>query len=332
MEFLWVHHLGWLLLVPVMALFLMWRWSARKNALERIGDRALIARLSRRVHYGRRIYQSVLWLLTLALIIIALARPTWGQVLERVEVERRQMVVAIDVSRSMDAQDIRPSRLERALLDLRQLLERLEGVDVGLVLFTNEAFQYVPITYDLQAVTLYLRHITTDAITQQGTALGSALDIAWTSFDARLESERVILMLTDGENHEGDPLRMATMIGEEGGRIHILGYGTEAGAVIPIYENGQLLDYKTDAQGALVETRANPTMMEAITRASGGVLQWVNTPEVGIEPIVDAIQGASAGAGEQIVRVPLEQFHWFVLGALILLTMEMLTQDVRRAS
>jgi Ca-activated chloride channel family protein len=321
-----------LLLIPLMLAFFIWRWQARRRTLAKIGERALIDKLIARVHYRRRIYQIMLWLVALGAIIVALARPTWGETFERLETRQRQVIITLDLSRSMDAQDIVPSRLERAIFDIRQLLEALEGDDVGVVVFTNEAFTYVPLTYDLDAVGVYLNALTTEAITQQGTSLLRALETAVGAFDERADGAKSIVLMSDGESHEGDALEMAQALAEDNITLHVVGYGREEGAVIPVYDDGRIVDYKTDENGILVETRINRPLLEALADIGGGVFQLVDSPTQSILPVVDALQASRQGAGQEtIVRVPVEQFSWFVLLALMSLSFEILIRDTRQA-
>jgi Ca-activated chloride channel family protein len=212
-------------LVLLMAAFLMARSQARSTALRRIGDAELVQMLLAQVSYQRRRWKALCWLAALGALIFALARPVWGIELQRIEKEGLAVMVVLDVSRSMDAQDVLPSRLERAKLDLRELFAALEGNDVGIVLFAGQAVPYMPLTYDMSAAQLFIQGAATNAITAQGTAIAAALNTALDSFDPRSSAQHIILLITDGENHEGNPRDAAQLAVDDGVIIHVMGYG-----------------------------------------------------------------------------------------------------------
>lgn len=318
-----------LLLLPLLALFLIARAGARRATLRRLGDAELVQMLLAQVSPARRRWKAILWLLTLAALIVGLARPTWGVETERVETQGVAVIVALDVSRSMDAQDVSPSRLERAKLDIRDLLDALEGNNVGMVLFAGAAYLYLPLTFDMDAALIFLEDVSTNAISQQGTALERAIDRAVAAFDLRTPADRFIVLLSDGEDHEGNVLRAANAAADTGVIIHTAGYGSERGEIIPVYDgDGNLIDYKVDEAGVLVETRRDDEMLQQIAEATGGVHAASNAE---FPAILESINRAQAGTlGNQVLTRPIERFGWFVVLALIALTLEMLLPETRQ--
>jgi Ca-activated chloride channel family protein len=321
-----------LLLVPLMALFTFVRSRIRAAAVRRIGDAELVQRLLAQISPQRRLIKAICWLTALCALIIALARPLWGVDLQRVEKTGIAIMVVLDVSRSMDALDSVPSRLERAKLDLRDLLPALKGNDVGVVLFAAEPILYLPLTYDLNSAELFISSITTNAITAQGTAIADALTLAQAHFAERTAAQRVMILVSDGENHEGDALGLARELGQAGIIIHTVGYGTPAGAAVPVYDElGTLITYKTDAQDQLVNSALNADLLRGIADVGNGTFalaDGVNNPLI---PLIGEIDALEAGLlGDEFQARPIERLSWFILFALIALTIEILLPETRR--
>jgi Ca-activated chloride channel homolog len=318
-----------LLLVPLMALFLWARAAARRAALRRIGEPDLIAMLLAQVSPARRRWKAAMWLAALAGVIVALARPTWGIETERIETQGVAVIVALDVSRSMNARDVSPSRLERAKLDLRDLLAELEGNEVGIILFAGEAYLYMPLTYDMDAALVFLDDISTGAITQQGTALEKAIQRSVPAFDPRTGADNFLIIMSDGEDHEGRVIAAAQDAHDQGVTVHTIGYGTEQGEIIPEYDDaGNVIDYKVDETGTLVETRLNADILSRIAEATDGTYAAGSAQ---FPSILNDINQAQAGTlGEQVVTRPTERFGLFVLLALLALSVDMLLPETRR--
>ena len=193
--------------LPALAFFLWWAWGRRHAALRRIGDDSLFDRLG--LAAGRRVrgIRLALWFLGVALLIFSLARPQWGSDIEIVEQGGVQVMVALDISRSMLAQDLKPTRLDRAKLEISDLISRLEGDEVGIVLFSGASFIQFPLTSDYATARTFLNHASPNAITRQGTVIAEAIETAMGGFSNEREHQKVIVIMTDGESHEGDSHR-----------------------------------------------------------------------------------------------------------------------------
>ena len=234
----------------------------------------------------------------------------------------------------MDAQDVLPSRLERAKLDMRALMSRLEGNDFGVVLFAGEAFVYMPLTYDINSANVYLDAITTEATTRQGTLMNEAVERAIEMFDAQIGSQSTIILASDGEHHEGDLQVAAQKAAEQGIVVYTLGYGTIEGANIPLYDDeGNLTEYLTDEGNNIVTTYLVEETLAEIALTTGGLYQRAGATGTEIDTLVERIsqiEGASLGEKEILRNV--ERFGLFILLALLGLSLEILLPETRRGS
>jgi Ca-activated chloride channel family protein len=324
--------LALLLLIPFFLIFFIWRGIVRTTAVRRIGDAELIRVLMSQVSPARRALKSLLWLGALAALIAGLARPTWGVETELVRTQGVQVVLALDVSRSMDAEDVAPSRLERMKLDMLDLVTQLEGNDIGIVLFAGEAFTYMPMTYDTKATEIFLESISTDMTTVQGTNVTAAIQVALGMFETRTTAQPVIVLISDGENHEEDPENVAKLAADSGVIMYTMGYGTIEGSPIPIYDDfGQLVNFKSDRNGTLITSRLDPEMLQRIASATGGFYQQVGRGDP-ITTIAESIATLQAGElRDKLVTRPIERFGVFVALAVFALSMEILMPETRRA-
>ena len=223
-----------LLLLPLATLFLWWAQRRRQRDLARLGNPVLVQRLSSTVNQRGRRWKDALWLVVLAALLVALARPQWGSVTETVEQEGIEVMVALDISKSMLAQDVKPDRLSRAKMEIADLMERLGGDEIGLVLFSGASFVQFPLTSDYATARTFLDNARPEVISRPGTAIGDAIQTAMRGFDMNRPSQKVIVLITDGEDHEGDALAMARTAAEQGIRIYTIGFGSPEGEPKPM--------------------------------------------------------------------------------------------------
>jgi Ca-activated chloride channel family protein len=260
-----------LVLVPVAVVFLFWASRSRRAALARLGDKALIERLAASAHTSGRRLRQLLWLFALTMVILALARPQWGEAPQLVEQEGIQVMVALDVSNSMLAEDISPNRLLRAKREISDLMNRLDGDEIGLVVFSGAAFVQFPMTSDYTTARRFLDTATPEIISRQGTAIGEAIVVAMNGFDSNSTAQKAIVIFTDGENHESDSLAAAQAAANDGIIIYAIGFGSEEGAPIPVYDAaGNMTGYRTDQFGQVVQTRLDEATLQQIAEISGG--------------------------------------------------------------
>lgn len=320
-----------LILIPLGGIFFRWRSNERAQMLAKLGDPSQIRVLSSRVDQRQRMLKSALWLFALSCVIIAAARPAWGVTQSTVEVSGAAVMVVLDVSVSMDAQDVLPSRLDRARLTARELFDEFEGGAVGLVLFAGTGFVQLPLTTDRASAATFLNAASSDSITQQGTAIEPALRLAMRSFDQRNLARGIIVLMSDGENHEGDPLAAAEEAAERGIQIHVLGYGADEGAPIPLHgSDGQIIGYKSDQFGNLVLTRLNESILQQIAGTTGGIYRRASSSGIEVFDLLNAIQQSQGIVLEPRSRVrSVERFGLFVLLAVIALGIEIVLPETR---
>ena len=318
-----------LLLTPAMLLFLTWAEGKRRIALTRLGEEALIMHLSQSVNWGGRKWRSSLWLLALSLIIIALARPQWGSQVRVVEQEGVQMMVLLDVSKSMLAQDIKPDRLTRAKLEISDLMDQLGGDELGLVLFSGASFIQFPLTSDYNTARSFLSSAGPGSISRAGTELGDAIRTAMSGFDQMHENQKVMLILTDGENHQPDVMQAAQEAAREEVLIYTIGFGSPQGEPIPEYgPDGSLLGYLKDKNGEVVLSRLDEDTLREIAQTSSGRYYRARADGSELRELnaeLDKLKTAQLEARFETTRI--ERFQIFLLGAaLALLTSELIPE------
>jgi Ca-activated chloride channel homolog len=320
-----------LLGIPLAAGFLWWRERQRRARLNRIGDVTLVELLSRRVSNTRRLMKAIFWVLSLAALVVALARPAWGLRVDRIETQGVSVFVLLDVSRSMDAEDVLPTRLTRAKIGLLDVARGIEGNEMGLVAFAGSAFVVFPLTTDVNAVQTFLNNISTASVSRQGTAIGAAVRLALESFDEAQATERVILLVTDGEDQTADLDSALQATINASVPIHVLAYGTEAGGSIPIRNSeGLVVGNKLDTTGEVVITRLNETLLRQIANRTGGSYQRVDTTDAPVQEVIATINALEGGLlGEEDNVRGVERFALFATLALMLLSIEMLLPENR---
>ena len=317
-----------LVLIPLAAGLLWWANHKRQAAIVKLGDQALIQRLSAGVNWRGRRWRQVLWLLALALVIVALARPQWGEDVRALEQQGIQVMVALDVSDSMLAEDVKPDRLTRARLEISDMMNRLNGDEVGLVLFSGAAFIQFPLTSDYATARSFLDSAKPGVISRPGTVIGDAIRTAMTGFDPKREGQKVIVLFTDGEDHETDPLAAAKEAASQGIIIYTVGFGSAQGEPIPIRDaQGNLTGYKTDANGNTVLSKLDEATMQQIAQTSGGLYYNANQGDA-LAQLLNQLATLKAGTIQERYQTRgIERFQIFLLAALALLMLAELIPD-----
>lgn len=315
---------GWLillLLIPLIGLIGMAIFRARAARL-----RALDFPV-RRID-GRRL-KLILWAGASACCVVALANPVWGVEAELIESHGTAVMLVLDVSASMDALDMLPSRLERAKIAADDLLAMGEGSLFGGVLFAGQAFVQFPLTSDIETARSFIRTASSRSITYQGTAIGEALRLALAALDERSGGDAAIILMTDGENHSGEPLTVADEAAARGIPIHVIGYGTPEGDVIPVYDDaGIRTGVKANAAREIVYSRLDEPILQQIAMRSGGLYQRASETGVETVAVLNALAELNAGLlGARLHTLGVSRYAVFVALALILLTAEMLTRE-----
>lgn len=321
--------LVWLLLtVPVVAaLFWMVR-LAKRRSVARFGDVNLVRKLSPDASLSRPWVRFTLCITALAFLIIGLCGPLIGSRLEEVKRKGADLMIALDVSNSMLAQDLRPSRLERAKLALNRLIDRLEGDRIGLIVFAGDAYVQLPITTDYNAAKLFLTTINADMVPRQGTAIGEAIGLARESFSDSTRKHSAILVMTDGENHEDDAVGAAAEAAAAGVKVYTIGMGSPEGAPIPQVMNGAVAGYRQDNAGHTVITKLNPVMLSEIADAGNGKFIRATASDDGIDLVLKEMAALDRKEFKAKMYTEYEnRFQPFIAVALILLVVEFLMGD-----
>jgi Ca-activated chloride channel family protein len=310
-----------LLLVPLILVFLGWAERSRKAAIQQLGDPSLIQRLSLSVNWTGRKWQTRLWLVALTLALIALARPQWGSEVQVVEQEGVQVMVALDVSKSMLAQDIKPDRLTRAKMEISDLMDKLDGDEIGLVLFSGASFIQFPLTNDYDTARSFLESAGPESISRPGTEMGEAIRTAINGFDNAHNSQRVIVIVTDGENHQPDAVAEAQAAAQEGVLIYTIGFGSPEGEPIPEYApDGSIAGYKTDEAGQTVLSRLDEATLQEIAQIGHGRYFRAAADGSELDTLVIELNDLQAAQLEsRFETTKIERFQIFLAGAVLAL-------------
>ncbi|PID55984.1 hypothetical protein CSB45_13605 [candidate division KSB3 bacterium] len=312
-------HILWL--TPIFVLLYLRAARARQRSLDRFGEEHLIRKLSQTVSRRRQKLKIALLLLVFVFLGLALARPQIGTHAVPVQAEGIDLIFALDSSLSMLAEDIKPNRLKRAKHEISALLDRLRGDRVGIVIFAGSSFVQCPLTFDYSAVKLFLEAVDTNSISVPGTALERAIETSIQAFEnSPPESSKVIVLLTDGEGHEGDPIEMAEEAGKLGINIYTVGIGSEKGELIPLRDaEGKLSGYKKDREGNVVKTSLDQFTLEKIAVLTDGQYYHVASGGIGLEQIYQDISTMETTLQDTRLVMHYEEQYQYALGAALLL-------------
>lgn len=311
-----------LLLLPVLALLYWYSNYRRRRAIRKFGDPELMAMLMPDVSkYRPDVKFGIIWLVV-ALFSLLLARPQFGSKLETVKRQGVEVMIALDISNSMLAQDVQPSRLAKAKRLVAQLVDKMENDKVGMIVFAGDAFTQLPITSDYISAKMFLETISPSLISTQGTDIRGAIDLAMKSFTPKEGVGRAIVLITDGENHEGGAIEAAQEAAKKGVRVFVLGIGSPEGAPIPTETSNE---FRRDKEGNVVVTRLNEKMCQEIAQAGNGVYVRVdntNNAERVLNNEIDKL--AKSEVETQVFTEYDEQFQVLAWLALVLLIIDVL--------
>ena len=303
-----------LLLLPVLALLYWYSNYRRRRAIRKFGDPELMAMLMPDVSkYRPDVKFGIIWLVV-ALFSLLLARPQFGSKLETVKRQGVEVMIALDISNSMLAQDVQPSRLAKAKRLVAQLVDKMENDKVGMIVFAGDAFTQLPITSDYISAKIFLESISPSLISRQGTAIGTAVNLATRSFTPQEGVGRSIIVITDGENHEGGALEAAQEAASKGIQVNVLGIGSPEGAPIPMAGTN---DHRRDSEGNIIVSSLNEGMCQKIAQAGKGLYIRVDNTNSAQKAIVQEINKMSKSDVESKVYTEFdEQFQviaWIIL-------------------
>jgi len=322
-----------LAILPALGLLFWLSARLRRAAMERFGNLPLLTRLSDAAGNAKRMAKVVLILLAVGMVIVGLANPQVGTRMEEVKQEGIDLFIALDVSLSMKAEDVKPNRLEKARLELHTLIDRLGGDRIGLIVFAGDAFTQFPLTTDYSAANLFLDAIDVDVVPVPGTNIGAAIERAIESFDFEEPTTKAIAIITDGENTEGDAFDAATAAAEKGVLIYTIGLGSPAGAPIPMYSaSGRQTDFKRDKMGNVVVTKLDEMGLEKLATIGNGKFFRATTGQDELEEIYKSLSVLEKREfGTKRFTDYEDRFQWFLAAALLLLIGELLLSERRSA-
>lgn len=308
-------YLWFLLLIPLMVFIHYMVLKSKRKRLKKLGDELLIQKLM--PDYSVHRYHVKFWffITIIALLIIALSRPQFGSKIDKSSRKGVDLMVCIDVSRSMLAQDIQPSRMERTKQAMLKMIDNLKNDRIGIVVFAGKSFIQLPITNDFGAAKMFIDRISTDIVEQQGTAIGSALDLACSTFnpEEQTPNSRAIIVITDGENFEDDAIASAEECVKKGVKVHSIGVGTPNGSPIPIVmQNGQV-DYHRDQQGNVVVSKMDESYLQKIASAGKGIYVRASNSDFGLSKIIEEIDKMDKNEYDSVEYTDYEDAFYYLL-------------------
>lgn len=309
-EKIWFWALG---VIPVIILFFLVLQIWKHKTQNKFADKKLLKRLSPNTSLFKSVLKIIVLSLAFACLAIALVNPKIGTKLETVKREGVDIVFAVDVSKSMLAEDIAPNRIDKSKQLVTQIINNLASDRIGIIAYAGKAFPQLPITTDYASAKMFLQSMNTDMLSSQGTAINEAIKLAKTYFDDEEQTNRVLIIISDGEDHSEEAAAVAEEASEEGIRIFTIGVGDLKGVPIPEKQNGIILNYKKDSQGETVITRLNEETLKNIADAANGAyINGKNTSDV-VENIREILNGMDKTEFEakQFAEFK-DQFQWFL--------------------
>jgi len=277
-------------LIVVLAIFYFWAIRRKKAMLARFGDIFLLLKNAPYLSFARQGGKAAVIIAGVLFLVLTLSQLQCGTHMEMMRREGIDIVVAIDVSNSMLAEDFKPNRISKARQEVRGILERLQGDRIGLVAFAGEAFIQSPLTLDYTAAEIFLDVIDVGLIPRQGTAIGDAIDKAREAFETKERKHKVMILLTDGEDHKGDAIEAAEKAREEGVKIYPIGIGSPVGEPIPVLNRqGERVGFKKDNNGEVVVTKLDEITLQKIALTTGGKYYRASAGEMELDKVYDDI-------------------------------------------
>lgn len=278
-----------LLLIPVfiLVLWMMLRW--KKKAMQKFGDTSVVMRLISDYSPSRPIVKFIILMLAFSMLVFSVVNMKIGSKLSNTKRKGVDIIIALDISNSMLAQDIKPSRIVRSQMAISKLVDKFEDDQIGIIVFAGKAQVLLPITTDYAAAKLLASEANPDIIQAQGTAIGEAINLAVVSFDKNSKNKKAIIIISDGENHEDDAVEASRNAANEGILTYTIGIGSASGAPIPIGMSGFNIEYKKDNSGNTVVTKLNETMLQQVAAAGKGTYVRATTNDAGLNKIFDEI-------------------------------------------
>ena len=298
----------------------------RQKRIRRFGDEALVTKLMPSYSRAKVWLRLSLFAVAFFFFVVGISRPQMGAVLKEHNIRGAEVMVVLDVSNSMLAEDYSPNRLERAKLAISRVVDKLRDDRIGLIVFAGSSFVQLPVTTDYVSAKMFLNSISTESVPVQGTAMGDAIGTALRSFSAQSDKSRAIIVITDGENHEDDPVAAATQAAEMGVRVFTIGVGSPEGKMIPVGGG----DYLKDRDGNPVVTRLDESVLQDVAAAGKGLYVRAGNSEFGLNPIIEEIARMDDEEYSSVVFEEYDELYmYFFAMAFLFLVIEMLVGERR---
>lgn len=316
-----------LLLLPVMMMLYLISSVRRKRSIRKLGEQKLVRDLLPELSEIRPLVKFMLMMIVLVSTITALARPQFGSKIEDVKKEGVEVIIALDVSNSMLAEDIQPNRLTRAKQAISRLVDNLGNDKIGLIVFAGDAYTQIPVTTDYVSAKMFLSSIGPEMVPKQGTAIGAAISLGIRSFTPGENKSKALIIITDGENHEDDPVSAAGEASKAGIVIHTIGIGSEQGVPVPV-TTGNRRDFMKDRDGNTVITRLNEDILRNVALSTNGNYVRASNSNIGLDEIYGEIRKMKQEDLESTIYTEYnDQFRIFAAIAAFLLILEFLIMD-----
>ncbi len=310
-------------IIPVLIIIFMLLMIRKKQRLQKLGEFRLILNMIPDVSLARQIVKFIFYSYALFFLILGIANLQTGSKMQEVKRNGADIMLCLDVSNSMMAEDLKPNRLERAKQAIEKMIDKLEGDRIGMIVFAGDAYVQLPITTDYGAAKLFLGSISPGMVPTQGTAIGAAIEKALGAFGKDEGKNKAIVIITDGENHEDDAIKLAEEADKNDISIHTIGIGSDAGVPIPIYQNGVPAGYRKDREGNTVITKLNDQLLKEIAGETNGVYVKASNADVGLGAVLNKIAELDKKEIESKRYTDYEdQFQWFIGAALLFLLIE----------
>ena len=324
--------LNFLLLIPILIIFFVFTAFKKRKSLDMFGDRLILEKLLASKSIAKDRAKRVLIIIGIAFLILALSRPQIGTRLTMAKRRGVDILIAMDTSSSMRARDIKPSRLEKAKLEVSSLIDKLKGDRVGILTFAGNSFIQCPLTLDYNAVKMFLNIIEPGMMPKPGTAIGDAIKTAQSAFIKKERRHKVLILLTDGEDHDTNPVEAAEEAKKEGIIIYTIGIGTKKGEPIPMVdESGKRTGYKKDKHGEIVMSRLDEATLQKIALITDGKYYHATPREFELDKIYSEINNMEKKElSSRLFTQYEDRFQYFLAIALILLCIEFVIGDRKK--
>jgi Ca-activated chloride channel family protein len=324
-------YLLWALLtLPAIVLIYLIQLKRKSKNLLTFAEHNLLVKIIPSRSKTKPFLKMTLLCIGIALIVIAIANPQIGSRLEEIKREGVDIMICIDVSNSMKAEDLKPNRLQHAKQSIVRLIDYLKDDRIGIIVFGGEAYVQLPITTDYNAAKLFLTQIDFGIVPIQGTAIGSAIDLSLKSFDKKSSTKKSVIVISDGENHEDDAVKIAEQAAEQGITVNTIGLGSPEGTPIPEYSGSKNTGFKKDNEGNTVITKLNETMMQEIALAGKGVYARDNNTSTALSAVFNQINSMEKNQfGSKVFTDYESRFQYFITGAILFLLAELIITNKR---